>query len=202
VVVEGRGEGPGVCTQPESMKRPADRHTTRPRSGARAMPRWGEIVSRSIRRSPHRGTRDAAVAIGVDFTKESDHEMEIRVRDGAHGSVRGRKRVWSDRSGNGAHAGLAGNHTSRCPTRQPARDAAGLTAAAVDASAGNPQPAAKPDGHAGQSAVAHRSRDDGAVSSRHREPAVHPGRWLVADGDWSAGASRYSAARAEVSIAT
>ena len=37
---------------------------------------------------------------------------------------------------------------------------------------------------------------------RHREPTVHSGYWLVADGEQSAGASQYSASRAEVSVTT
>src|SRR5262245_64279789 len=84
-----------------------------------------------------------SLGIEVDFTKETDHEMETRVCDGAHGSVRGRKRACSDRSRNDAHAGLAGHQTSRHSTRQPARDPAGLATTAADASAGNPQPAAE-----------------------------------------------------------
>ena len=155
-----------------------------------------------ILRTPCRGTSDAALGVEVDFTKETDHEMETRVCDGAYGSVRGRKRACSDRSRNDAHAGLAGHQTSRHSTRQPARDPPGLATTAADASAGNPQPAAEPDGHAGQSSVAYWSRPDGAVSSRHREPAVHSGHWLVADGEQSAGASQYSASRAEVSVTT
>jgi len=155
-----------------------------------------------ILRTPCRGTSDAALGTDVDFTKETDHEMEIRVCDGAHGSVRGGKRACSDRSRNDAHACLAGHQTSRHSTRQPARDPAGLATTAGDASAGNPQLPAEPDGHAGQSAVPYRSRPDGTVSSRHREPAVHSRLGLVADGDQSAGASQHSAFRAEVSVTT
>lgn len=124
-----------------------------------------------------------SLGIEVDFTKETDHEMEIRVCDGADGSVRGGKRACSDRSRNDAHAGLTGQQTSRHSTRKPARDSAGLATTACDASAWNPELAAEPDGHPGYASVAYRSGPDGAVSSRHREPAVHSGRRLVADGE-------------------
>jgi len=42
VVVEGRGDGPGVCTQAESVKAPADKPTTR-RQNLRA--RDGERIA-------------------------------------------------------------------------------------------------------------------------------------------------------------
>src|SRR5215813_3387655 len=106
-------------------------------------------TTQSIRPARSRGTSDAALAIKVNFTGESDHEMEIRVRDGAHGSARGRSSVGSVNARKGAHAGLAGEHAPEQSTRNLAR----LAAAALDASIRNSCPTPGTDGHAGQSSI-------------------------------------------------
>jgi len=121
--------------------------------------------------------------------------MEIRVRDGAHGSVRDRSSVGSDNARKGAHAGLAGEHAPKQSTRNPAR----LAAAALDASIRNSCPAPGTDGHAGQSSITNGPRPDGTLPSWHPKPAVHPGRGLVAHGEGAAGPSWDAAAsRAEM----
>jgi len=171
-------------------------------SACHAFPRSFTMRATESARRPSRFDRHEVVAQAMQPPRsestsrgESDHEMEIRVCDGAHGSVRGRSSVGSDNARKGAHAGLAGKHAPKQSTRNLAR----LAAAALDASARDSCPAPGTDGHAGESSITDGPRADGTVPSWHPEPAVHPGGGLVAHGEGAAGPSWDAAAsRAEM----